>query len=86
MVEGDVHLVLCDNATLTCEGIFISTGSALTIWRQSGGSGALEALAGNGQYGHGEPGIEVMHGASLTINGGHITAHGTGACAAIGNA
>ena len=76
MVDGDVNLVLCDDTTLTCEGLFVGPGDSLTIWQQSGGSGALNAQAGNGLYNYGEPGIEVYNGAALTINDGYVVGIG----------
>ena len=43
-VNGDVNLVLCDGATLTAElGISVTDGNSLTIYSQSGNTGALVA-------------------------------------------
>ena len=70
--SGDIHLILCDDATMTVESnvaIQMSHGS-LTIYAQSTGSGMgkLEATAsdGDGIYANG----------NITICGGNITATG----------
>ena len=43
-VTGDVHLILCDDCTLTAEkGITVAEGNSMTIYGQSGGTGVLVA-------------------------------------------
>ncbi len=73
-VSGDVHLILCDGATLTAvQGITVTGANALTIWQQSGGTGALVindvpfSFAGIGGGG------QDQNGGTITINGGNIT-------------
>ena len=68
---GEVNLILCDGATLS-----ISSGSShailvegnLTIYAQSGGSGALETSTT-----YASSGIHANSSGNITINGGHIT-------------
>ena len=63
-VNGDVNLILTDNTTLTAaSGIVVPQGSSLTVWCQSGKSGALTA-GGIGGAG------------AVTINGGSIVSSG----------
>ena len=78
-VSGSVNLILCDSCKLTANGINISSGSTLTIWAQSRGSGmgVLVSSADNG------PGIGGT-GGNLVINGGDITATGGNHAAGIG--
>lgn len=86
LVSGKVNLVLCDGVTMNIAETGISVGKdcSLTIWGQEANSGTLIA---NGSKGSNAPsaGIEVMTGASLTINGGVITATGGAYCAGIGS-
>jgi len=43
-VTGDVHLILCDDCTLTAEkGITVAEGNSMTIYGQKGGTGVLVA-------------------------------------------
>lgn len=74
-VSGDVHLILCDKASLTVNGgenkaIDAADGSTLTIYAQSEGSsaGALTAYS---------TGADAIGGQTLTINGGTVTATGS---------
>lgn len=68
---GDVCLILCDGATIT-----VSSGATnalqvdgnLTIYAQSGGSGALKT---NTTYN--VSGIHANNNGHITINGGHVT-------------
>lgn len=47
--NGDVHLILCDDARLTVTfGVKVNAGSSLTIYGQSKGNGKLE-LIGSGR-------------------------------------
>ncbi len=81
-VSGDVHLVLCDGATLTASrGIVVRNGNSLTIYSQSGDTGCLTAHA----YINSTSAIgESFYGAgTITIHGGEISAtnHGDGSSA-----
>ena len=83
-VTGDVHLILADGANLTANaGISVLDGNSLTIYGQSGGTGALmidsvaEGAAGIG-------GGEGQSGGEITINGGTVTATGGDFSAGIG--
>ncbi|MCR5725084.1 MAG: hypothetical protein K6G80_08375 [Treponema sp.] len=77
-VSGDVSLILSDEATLTAEkGISVSTGSSLTIYAQSEGTGTLIATGGSEDTGIG--GVhggqeDAKIGGAVTIHGGIITA------------
>jgi len=97
-VSGDVHLILEDGCNLTVTGGFgsaginVTTGSSLTIYGQSGGTGRLTAAGGSGGYsGSGYNGAGAGIGGNggynnadyngetpgaITINGGIITATG----------
>lgn len=70
-VEGNVNLILCDDAELRCEkGIEVNEGSSLTVWRQDYGTGKLYATGSAADAGIGGNG---GHDAgSLTFNGGNI--------------
>ena len=73
-LNGNVYLILCDGKTMTMtetdankqclRGLWVD-GSNLTIYGQSGGTGALTATNNNGR---------AIYTNRLTINGGHITA------------
>ena len=82
-VNGTVHLILCDGATLTVNGgIAVTAGDALYIYSQSSGTGQLIANATglNGFAGIGG-GSSV---GNITIHGGNITATGGEWSAGIG--
>ena len=81
-VSGDVHLILCDGATLTASNGITTTGAALYIYGQSAGTGALIANAPENHAGIG--GGNSGSGGSVTINGGRITATGGEDAAGIG--
>ena len=90
-VSGEVNLILADGCTLTAtKGISVTSGNSLTIYGQSGGSGALIAgTVGTIDTGHagiggvkGNTGVYV-HG-DITINGGSVTAQGGEWAAGIG--
>ena len=50
-VSGDVKLILCDGAQLTCEkGIALTDGNTLSIYGQTAGSGKLTAATNEYQY------------------------------------
>ena len=78
-VNGDVNLVLCDGVTLTANrGIEVRSGNALTIYSQSGNTGALTAYSAD-QYGSAIGGAGIYaSGGTITIHGGEInaTSHG----------
>lgn len=77
-VNGDVHLILTDGASLTItDGIRVSDGNSLTIYAQSagGGMGKLTATA-TSQGCAGIGGNNRESNGVLTINGGDITARG----------
>lgn len=79
-VSGNVNLILADGFTLTAvgsggrAGVCVSASNSLTIWGQSGGTGALNATGGSNGAGIGGNSAET--GGSLTVNGGNITANG----------
>ena len=81
-VSGDVHLVLCDGATLTAQtGISVTDGNSLTIYSQSGNTGKLVATvpAGNETHYHAAIGGERygnIHDAGTPVKAGSITIHG----------
>ncbi len=88
-VSGDVHLVLCDDATLTAQkGIGVTEGNSLTIYSQSGNTGTLvatipgdiynnyAAIGGNSPYNE-----SPVNAGDIIIHGGVINAAGyDGAC------
>lgn len=79
-IGGDVHLVLCDGATLTAEkGIRLEDENKLHIYGQSAQSGELIATGQEQEAGIG--GNIHNTGGTLEVNGGRITATG-GKCAA----
>lgn len=87
-VTGTVNLILADGKTLTAQkGIYVGSGSSLTIYGQSEGTGQLNAQAY--QVGEcagigGNTGNEAAHG-NITINGGVIMAKSFGGGAGIGS-
>ena len=99
-VSGDVHLVLCDGATLTAQtGIGVTDGNSLTIYSQSGNTGKLvatlpkayvvpfyHAAIGGDRYNTvSDVGTPVKAG-SITIHGGIIDAIAHPDVAGIGQA
>ena len=99
-VSGDVHLVLCDGATLTAQtGIGVTDGNSLTIYSQSGNTGKLvatvpynkvvnsyhAAIGGDRYDTQTDVGSPVKAG-SVTIHGGDITATASFSAAGIGKA
>ncbi|MBQ1698354.1 MAG: leucine-rich repeat protein, partial [Bacteroidales bacterium] len=77
-VSGDVHLILCDGATLTAkEGIVVNRGNSLTIYGQSNGTGAGKLVA-TGYNGSAGIGSQMYYtSGTITINGGNIGATGS---------
>ena len=90
-VTGNVHLILADDCTLTAsDGITVSSGNSLTIYGQSGGTGAVTATAdssdagiGGGRDSSGDSDDGEACG-TVTINGGNVTATGNDYGAGIG--
>lgn len=98
-VSGDVHLVLCDGATLTAQtGISVTDGNSLTIYSQSGNTGKLVATVpagnethylaaiGGDRYGNIHDAGTPVKAGSITIHGGDITATAYFSAAGIGKA
>ena len=92
-VNGDVHLILADNSSLTASyGIVVNEGNSLTIYAQSDDTnmGRLTATgnsgysAGIGGYTSSSTGSNPVNAGSITINGGYITAKGGTYSAGIG--
>ena len=80
-VKDEVNLILGDGATLTAsEGIAVNSGNTLSIFCQSGGTGALKATAKDNYAGIGGNYGQSVSG-TVRIYGGVITATG-GACGA----
>lgn len=78
-VKGDVHLILCDNATLSAySGINVPEGSSLTIYAQSTDEGTMGILDGMQEV-DANKGRAFIGGDSgessgtVTINGGKIS-------------
>ena len=93
-INGAAHLILCDGKTLTASGhndepgVKVRRESALHIYGQVGGTGAL--VANGGKFGagigicyHDIFGADVGCGA-VTIDGGTVTANGGEEAAGIG--
>ena len=77
-VNGDVHLILADNCTLTVNGgINVAESNSLTIY-----GGTVTAAGGNGGAGIG--GGSGGAGGTITIYGGTVTATGGNGGAGIG--
>jgi hypothetical protein len=84
-ISGDVHLVLCDGATLTCgKGIELAPGNSLSVYGQEEDTGKLictgpENHAGIGGGNNTGSGNFTIHGGTVTANGGDYAAGvGTG--------
>lgn len=74
-VEGDVRLILADNASLTVNGgILVNEGNSITIYAQERGTGALTATGGPDAAGIG--GGQRQTAGAITITGGDVTATG----------
>lgn len=90
-VSGDVHLILCDGATLNAnQGIEVANNNGLTIYAQSTNSdmGELNAIGVDsnrsaGIGGHYESG-KTIKGGTVTINGGKVNAKGGDIASGIG--
>lgn len=87
-VEGDVRLILADNASLTVNGgILVNEGNSITIYAQERGTGALTATGGTVKAisenkdgtagcGAGIGGGYEGSGGAITIIGGVVNATG----------
>jgi hypothetical protein len=86
-VSGDVKLILADGCTLNAnDGITVLTGNSFTVYAQSGGTGALNALGvgcGDNPSGIGSSKANEKAG-TITIVGGKIYATGGWGAAGIG--
>ncbi|MCQ2097392.1 MAG: leucine-rich repeat protein [Fibrobacter sp.] len=78
-VNGEVHLILADGATLNANsGITVSASAGFNVYAQSTNDatmGKLVAKAGTKYYA-GIGGIDRSNAGSITINGGRVTAIG----------
>ena len=76
-VTGDVHLILCDYASITVPGIQVSEGNSLTIYAQSVNADKMGKIISQGAT-QGQAGIGGFKGTNgtIVINGGNI--HATG--------
>ncbi|MBE6142007.1 MAG: hypothetical protein E7175_04140 [Erysipelotrichaceae bacterium] len=84
-VTGDVHLFLCDGATLTTsKGINVNSGNTLNIYSQSNDSGKLVSTVGSDSLGAAIGGNDKTNGGAINIHGGDIESTGSKAAAAIG--
>ncbi len=82
-INGDVKLILKDGAALRANNsLCIPAGSSLTVYGQSGDSGALYA---KGYYDDDDGRAGIICEGSLTINGGTVTALGGYYAAGIGS-
>ena len=74
-ISGDVHLILCDGATLTVSGIQLNSGNSLTVYGQSNHPDQMGRLVSISQT-SALPGIGGFKSDSgaLTVYGGYITA------------
>ena len=79
-VSGTANLILCDDATLTINGgIGVSKDNTINIYAQDAGTGVLIATANNTNRGAGIGGAGYsgpVHGGTINIHGGKITATG----------
>ena len=71
---GDVKFILCDDCTLSCYGIRITSGSKLTVYGQTDGTGKIYSYK-YGNY-NSVSGIYVEAGSQLVINSGTVDARG----------
>ena len=76
MVNGTVHLILCDGKTLTANGgIAVTEGKSLYIYSQRERTGCLTATATDGAgIGGGSVGNITIHGGNITATGGDWSA------------
>ena len=82
-IEGEVHLILCDGATLTAsQGVNLTPGNELWVYGQQGQSGALEATAPDFAAGIG--GGVYEDGGDFVLAGGKVVAKGGRSAAGVG--
>ena len=81
-VNGDLHIVLCDDAVLKLESIIVEGNSRLFIHGQKRGTGQL--IVGDPESYSCAIGTYRNSGGTIEIHGGNITAQGGIFCAAIG--
>jgi hypothetical protein len=88
VMGGDVHLVLCDGATLNVHGVVVNANSKLYIHSQSYGATMGKLRADNNGYNESVAGIGSEKGQSgdiyIEIQGGDIYAKGGARAAGIG--
>ena len=76
-VEGDVHLILADNCSLSLDCLHVFPGHSLTIYAQSTDEETMGKLnSGDHAEDVGSPTSGIGGGGTITINGGKITASG----------
>ena len=84
-ISGNVSLILADSCNVTITGgsgnagINVQQGNSLTIYAQSGGTGALSATGGDsgaGIGGYDGGGASTRNAGTITINGGIVNAVG----------
>ena len=80
--NGDLHIVLCDDAVLKLESIIVEGNSRLFIHGQKRGTGQL--IVGDSESYSCAIGTYRNSGGTIEIHGGNITAQGGIFCAAIG--
>ena len=92
-VRGDVHLILCDGATLTVtSGVQVAGENSLAIYTQSDGedmgaltvSGVANYNAGIGGNDGETCGTVTTNGGTVTTNGGTVNANGSDGGAGVG--
>ena len=81
-IKGDVYLILGDGKTLDVKGLYVPSGSTLTIYGQTNGTGKIYTHPGGGA---GIGGYSGHDNGNIVIHGGTIQAKGADHCAAIGS-
>ena len=82
--SGDVKLVLCDGATLTCNGMSVKPSDSLAIYAQEAGTGKLNANGGIGGISNNGAQTVDNNAGDIAIHGGVINASGWNWGAGIG--
>ncbi len=83
VIEGEVHLILCDGARLEAKkGVDLASGNRLTVYAQKGGTGTLEATAPVGCAGIG--GNQQQSAGDLAVCGGTVVAQAGEGAEAVG--
>ena len=71
--SGNVHLILCDGATLTAsKGIAVNENERLTIYGQELGNGTLEITGSGSNKNAGLGSDENCNSGKITINSGTV--------------